>query len=426
MGDVSTGRAIRVGENALGLDVEAIRADFPILDQKINDKPLIYLDNAATSQKPRTVINALIDYYRKYNANIHRGVHALAEQATERYEATRSHVARFLGDIDRERVVFTKGTTEAINLIASSYGVEQVRAGDNVVVTEMEHHANFVPWFHLADSTGAELRRIPITVCGHLDLSRIDDIITDRTRIVAVSHMSNVLGTIVDLQPLIDRAHDVGAIVVIDGAQSVPHFPVDLSALDADFYVFSAHKMLGPTGVGVLVGQREILDAMPPYQYGGSMIQEVRFDRVTYESSPNRFEAGTPNIADVVAFDAALSYLEHLGMDAVRLHERELTRYALRKLQEVPGLELQGPADAEHRGGVFSFTDPDIHPADIGAYLDAKGIAIRAGHHCAQPLLRQMQKVATARASIYVYNDESDIDRLVAALVDMRTYFGVG
>ena len=408
-----------------GLDVARIKADFPILDQKIGRYRLVYLDNAASSQKPRVVINALLDYYRRINANIHRGLHTLAERATAAYEQTREHVAAFVGGVRPEEIIFTRGTTEAINLIAYSWGDQNLDEGDEILVTEMEHHANFIPWFMLARRKKAVLRRIPITVCGHLDLSRLDELITPRTKVVAVSHMSNVLGTINPVADIARLAHERGAIVVCDGAQAAPHLPLDVRALGVDFYAFSAHKMLGPTGVGVLYGRRELLEAMPPFQTGGEMIREVSFERVTWAELPHKFEAGTPNIADVVAFDAALTYLEEIGMENIRRHEMELTRYALDKLSTVDGLEIQGPMEVTQRGGAISFTDPDIHPHDISTFLDARGIAIRAGHHCAQPLMRVLGKVATARASVYLYNDEADIDTLVEALVEMRKYFGV-
>lgn len=407
------------------LDVERIKADFPILDQKIGDYRLVYLDNAATTQKPRSVINALIEYYRKNNANIHRGLHTLAERATGAFEQTRLHVASFIGGVDPHEIIFTSGTTASINLVAQSWGETNVKGVDEILITEMEHHANLVPWIMLAQKKQAILKRIPITVCGHLDLSDLDNLITPRTKIVALSHCSNVLGTINPVETIIKKAHAVGAIVVIDGAQAIPHMPVNVKALDADFYTFSAHKMLGPTGVGVLYGKEELLEIMPPTQFGGEMIREVRFDKVTWNELPHKFEAGTPNIADIVAFDAALSYLEEIGMERIRQHEYQLTKYALEQIASLPGMEIQGPLDAEHRGGAVSFTDPNVHPHDIGQFLDSKGIAIRAGHHCAQPLIRILGKVATARASFYIYNDEQDVDALITALKEMRTYFGV-
>jgi len=407
------------------LDHAVIREDFPILKTEVNGHPLVYLDSAATSQKPRVVINAILEYYRKKNANIHRGLHFLAEEATAAYEKTRQHVARFIGGVDPSQIIFTRGTTEGINLVAYTWGEENIKEGDEIVITEMEHHANLVPWVMLAKKKNAVLKRIPITFCGHLDMSNIDEIITEKTKIVCATHMSNVLGTINPIGELAEKAHAVGALLLADGAQSVPHMAVDVKELDADFYTFSSHKMLGPTGVGILYGKREILEAMPPFNMGGEMIDQVYFDKVTWAELPHKFEAGTPDIADVVAFDAALTYLEELGMDRVRDHEHYLTDYTIKRLGELPGLEIQGPQEAEGRGGAISFTDPDLHPHDISTFLDSKGIAIRAGHHCAQPLLRILGKVATARASLYVYNDESDVDRLVQALTDMRRYFGV-
>ncbi|MEW5796475.1 MAG: cysteine desulfurase [Candidatus Zixiibacteriota bacterium] len=407
------------------LDVAAIKADFPVLNQKVNGYPLVYLDSAASSQKPREVINAILEHYRHNHANIHRGIHTLADRSTQAYENTRSHVARFIGGTEPEEIVFTSGTTDSLNLIAFAWGDLNVHEGDEIVITEMEHHANIVPWYQLAQRRKARLKIIPITVCGHLDLSNINDIITSRTRIVALCHMSNVLGTINPVTEVAAIAHRHGAIVVVDGAQSAPHMSVHIRDLGADFFAFSAHKMLGPTGVGVLWGKRELLEETPPFRTGGEMIREVRFDKVTWNDIPHRFEAGTPNISGVVAFDAALNYLERLGMPAVHHHEMELTKYAFGRLAELPGLEIQGPQDVEQRGGAISFTDPVIHPHDIGTFLDSRGVAIRAGHHCAQPLMRVMGKVATARASFYVYNDKQDIDVLVESLKEMRKYFGV-
>jgi len=405
--------------------VERIKADFPILDQQVNDHRLVYLDNAATSQKPRIVVNALIDYYKKINSNFHRGLHTLAERSTNAYERAREHTASFIGGVAVEEIIFTRGATESINLVSYTWGMENVNEGDEIVVTEMEHHANMVPWFMLARRKKAVLKKIPITVCGHLDLSDLDNIITDRTKVVAVTHMSNVLGTINKLDEIVAKAHAIGAIVVVDGAQAIPHMPVNVKECGADFYAFSSHKMLGPTGVGVLWGRRELLEKMEPFNFGGEMIREVRFERVTWNDLPNKFEAGTPNIADVIAFDAALSYLEELGMENIRQHEMELTEYAIERLSEIKALEIQGPKDVAGRGGAISFTDPNIHPHDISTFLDSRGIAIRAGHHCAQPLMRSMGKLATARASLYIYNDRADVDALIEALVEMRRYFGI-
>lgn len=409
----------------LPLDTSRIKGDFPILEEKINGHRLVYLDSAATSQKPTVVINAILDFYRYKNANIHRGIHSLAEKATAAYEHTRQRVAHFIGDVDPEEVIFTRGTTEGINLLAFSWGEDNIAEGDEIVITEMEHHANLVPWVILAQKKKAILKRIPITLCGHLDLSNIDEIITPKTKLLALTHMSNVLGTVNPVAELTELAHRQGAIVLADGAQAVPHMAVDVKALGVDFYAFSSHKMLGPTGVGVLYGKRALLEAMPPFNMGGEMIREVRFDRITWNDIPHKFEAGTPDIGNVVAFEAALTYLEELGMDKIREHEIALTKYAIGRLSEIDGLEIQGPQEAELRGGAISFTDHDIHPHDISTFLDTKGIAIRAGHHCAQPLMRILGKTATARASLYIYNDEADIDALIDALIDMRRYFGV-
>ncbi len=421
----TTNKATPIGANTSALDIEKIKADFPILNEKVNGHRLVYLDSAATAQKPRVVINAILDYYRKINANIHRGLHTLAEQSTEAFEATRKHTARYIGDVRPEEVIFTRGATESVNLVAYTWGEAFIREGDEIVITEMEHHANFVPWVMLAQRKKALIKRIPITVCGHLDLSDIDRIITPRTKLVAVSHVSNVLGTINPVAELAVLAKQVGAVVLADGAQAVPHMPVNVKELGVDFYVFSAHKMLGPTGVGVLWGRRDLLEAMPPFNFGGEMIRKVSFEEITFNDLPWKFEAGTPNIAGVVAFEAALTYLESLGMEKVRQHEVTLTKYAIDKLSELKGLEIQGPLDAAVRGGAISFTDPNIHPHDISTFLDSKGIAIRAGHHCAQPLMRALGRIATARASLYIYNDESDVDALCESLVEMRKYFGV-
>jgi cysteine desulfurase/selenocysteine lyase len=418
-------RTVSIIGKPMGLDVERIKADFPILVEPINGHRLVYLDSAATSQKPRVVINAILDYYRKSNANVHRGLHVLAERATESYEKTRRHVAQFMGGVDPHEIVFTRGATESINLVAYAWGETNIREGDEIVITEMEHHSNLVPWVILAQRKKATLKRIPITVCGHVDLSTIDEVITSRTRLVAVCHMSNVLGTIAPMAEIIAVAKRNGAVVLADGAQAAPHMPVNLKTLGVDFYVFSSHKMLGPTGVGVLWGRRALLEAMPPFNFGGEMIREVSYERITWNDLPHKFEAGTPNIADVAAFDAALTYLEELGMENVRAHEMELTKYAIEQLSAIPGIEIQGPQEPEQRGGAISFTDPNIHPHDISTFLDSKGIAIRAGHHCAQPLVRALGKVATARASLYVYNDHRDIDALCDALLEMRKYFGV-
>ncbi|MCH8026649.1 MAG: cysteine desulfurase [candidate division Zixibacteria bacterium] len=414
-----------MADNSSKLCARTIKADFPVLSQDINGHKLVYLDNAASSQKPQTVIDELSRFYSEDNANIHRGLHTLAERSTNAYESTRKRVAKFIGCQNPEEVILNSGTTAAINLIAYSWGEEHINEGDEIVITEMEHHANLIPWVILAKRKKAVLKRIPITSDGRLNLDSIEKIITDKTKIVALSHMSNVLGTINPVSEIAEIAHKHGAVVVADGAQAVPHMPVNVTELGVDFYTFSAHKMLGPTGVGVLWGKKELLEKMQPFMTGGEMIREVHFDKVTWANIPHRFEPGTPNIAGVIGFAAAIDYLEKIGMDKIRQHEIEITQYALEKLSKINKLEIQGPTDPQIRGAAISFTDSDIHPHDISTFLDSKGIAIRAGHHCAQPLLRILGKVATARASFYIYNDEADVDRLVEAIIEMKKYFGV-
>jgi cysteine desulfurase/selenocysteine lyase len=407
-----------------GLDVNRIKADFPILSRLVHDHRLVYLDNAATTQKPQAVIDAISDYYSRHNANVHRGLHALSDEATEAYEKSRRHAADFVGGVSEEQMIFTRGATEAINLVAYTWGEQNLKAGDEIILSEMEHHANLVPWVILAKKKGAVIKTVPFTGDGYLDLDAYDRLLSPCTRLVAVTHMSNVLGTINPVQEIVRRAHQRGAVTVIDGAQAAPHLAVNVGAIDPDFYVFSAHKMLGPTGVGVLYGRRELLESIPPFNMGGEMIREVTFDRVTWNELPHKFEAGTPNIADVIAFDAALSYLEEIGMDTIRSHEKKLTEYAIHRLSELGDLQIHGPKNIDHRGGVISFVDANVHPHDISTFLDSKGIAIRAGHHCAQPLVKKLGHVATSRASLYIYNDEKDIDALYEALVEMGRFFG--
>ncbi len=406
------------------LNVAAIRGDFPILSREVHGRRLVYLDNAATTQKPRIVLDALARYYEHTNANVHRGIHTLAEEATAAYEAVRARTARFLGAPDPRGVVFTRNATEGINLVARSWVEPRLTQGDEIVLSEMEHHSNLVPWIILAKRTGAVLRHIPITDQGHLDLTRLDAMITPRTRLVSVTHASNVLGTINPIAEIAAAAHAHGVRLLVDGAQSVPQMPVDARALGADFLVFSAHKMVGPTGVGVLWARPELLEEAEPMLGGGEMIREVRLDDATWNEIPWKFEAGTPNVGGVVAFGAALEYLEGLGMDAIRAHEVELTRYALGRLSDLERLRVYGPPEAEARTGVVSFSDESIHPHDLATILDLYGVAIRAGHHCAQPLMRRLGVPATARASLYLYNDRSDVDALVAGLLEARSYFG--
>jgi cysteine desulfurase/selenocysteine lyase len=405
-------------------DLEKVRRDFPILSREVHGHTLVYLDNAATTQKPRAVIDALVHFYETSNANVHRGVHTLGEEATDAYEQTRAHAARFLGAARPEEIVFTRGTTEAINLVASSWGLDALQPGDEIVVSELEHHSNIVPWQRLAARTGAHLRWISIGADGTLDMEAARVLIGPATRLVAITGMSNVLGTITPVQELAALSHAQGALLLVDGAQSAAHLPTDVRDLDCDFLAMSGHKLLGPTGVGVLYGRATLLEAMEPYQGGGSMIETVTLDGATWAEVPAKFEAGTPNIADVAAFDAALSYLDGLGMNAVRAHDRELTDYALQALSDLPGVHLLGPRDAAVRGGNISFTIDDVHPHDVGTFLDYQGIAVRAGHHCAQPLMRCLDVVATVRASFAPYTTEQEIDRLVDGLRACQRYFG--
>src|SRR5215207_3054803 len=385
----------------MNMDSDTIRADFPILARQVHGKPLVYLDNAATSQKPRQVIQALVDYYEGYNANIHRGVHALAEEATERYEGARLKVARFIGAPSTRSIIFTRNTTEAINLVAYTLGREKVGPGDEILITRMEHHSNVVPWQMLAQEKGATVRYIEFDENGVIDPEAVRQLVTDRTKILAITQMSNVLGTINPVAEIARIAHQAGAYVLIDGAQSVPHMPVNVVELDCDFMAFSSHKMLGPTGVGVLYGKEEILEAMPPFLGGGEMIDRVYDDHSTYNELPWKFEAGTPNIGDVIAFGAAIDYLSNLGMERVREHERELVAYAIEALGDIPEITLYGPKNAGQRGGVAAFNFGEIHAHDVGTILDYEGIAIRVGHHCCQVLMRHLDIAGTARASFY-------------------------
>jgi cysteine desulfurase / selenocysteine lyase len=403
-------------------DVDNIRRDFPIFDRRIDGKKLVYLDNAATSQKPRQVIQTLTEYYERHNANIHRGVHHLAEEATAAYEEARQKVARFLGAPDTAGLIFTRGTTEAINLVAYAWGRKFLREGDEVVLTEAEHHSNLVPWQLTARATGATLRFIPIREDSTLDMEEAERLIGPRTRLVGCIHASNVLATINPVEELTRMAHDAGALMLVDGAQSAPHLPVDMEKLGCDFFACSGHKMLGPTGVGLLWGRPEILEDMDPFMGGGEMIREVRLDHSTWNDLPYKFEAGTMNIAQAVGLGAATDYLDKLGMQNVREHERRLGEYAYRRLSEIEGITVYGPK--KDRTGLISFSLPDVHPHDLSQLLDDKGIAIRSGHHCAQPLMRRLGVAATARASFYLYNNEEEVDALVEVLVHAREFFG--
>ena len=404
-------------------DVASIRNDFPILQRKVHGKPLVYLDNAATSQKPQQVIAALQTYYTRYNANIHRGLHSLAEEATTAYEAVREQMARFLRAPSPRGIVFTRNATEAINLFANAWGRANLKPGDQIVLTEMEHHSNLVPWQLIAKATGAQLAFIKITDEGLLDLETLGPLLRKPTKVVSVTLMSNVLGTITPVPQIAELAHRHGALVVVDGAQAVPHLPVDVRALGADVLVCSAHKMLGPTGVGVLWAREELLERMDPFLGGGEMISDVQLTSSTWAEIPWKFEAGTQNIADVIAFGEALRYLERLGMENIRLHEIELVGYALTTLGAIDGLTLYGPRNLTLRGGAVSFNLEGLHPHDVGTALDTEGIAVRAGHHCAKPLMRRLGLTATARASFYLYNTREEVDRLAEALQATQAFF---
>jgi cysteine desulfurase/selenocysteine lyase len=395
------------------------RADFPLLAMQPD---LHYLDSAATSQKPRVVLDAMMDYYTHDNANPHRGAYALSARATECYHRARERVARFVGVRDTDRLIFTRGTTESLNLVAAAWGRTNVRAGDEIVVTGLEHHANFVPWQQVANEAGAKLVICRLTGDGRVDVDHFRSLVGARTKVVAFSHVSNALGTINPVAELSAIARRAGAVVVIDGAQAAPHLPLVLDDLDVDFYAFSGHKMLGPMGCGVLVGKRELLEAMPPYQTGGDMIEFVGDERSSWNVLPHKFEAGTPNVADAVGLAAACEYLDRVGMDAVRRHEQLITALASDRLAAVPDVRIYGPPPAD-RSGVVSFTIGDIHPHDLATILDEAGVCIRAGHHCAQPLMRRLNVPATARASFYLYSDESDVDALVAGVEHAREVF---
>ncbi|HET7028156.1 MAG TPA: cysteine desulfurase [Candidatus Limnocylindrales bacterium] len=408
------------------LDAEAIRRDFPILSTTVHGKPLVYLDSAATSQKPQVVIDAIEDFYRGYNANVHRGIYEIGERATAAYEHARATVGRFINAPEAHEVVFTRNATEAINLVAYSWGRKNISRGDAIVLTEMEHHANLVPWQLLAQEKDADLEFIPITDDGVLRLDVLDVLLRLRPKLVAFTHVSNTLGTINPVREIVDRAHEAGALVLVDGAQAVPHVPVDVQALGADFYAFSGHKMLGPTGSGALWARRELLEAMPPFLGGGEMIREVHLRRSDWNDIPWKFEAGTPDIAGAIGLGVAADYLMGIGMDRVREHERELVAYALDVLRrEFPSLELYGPRDPDLRGGVVPFNVPGVHPHDVAQVLDRSAIAVRAGHHCTMPLHQRLDLSATARASFNVYSTKADIDALVEGLHDVYRLFGV-
>jgi cysteine desulfurase / selenocysteine lyase len=396
------------------LNIDQIRADFPVLHQQVNKAPLIYFDNAATTQKPKAVMDALTAYYEQDNANIHRGIHTLAERATTAYELTRKKLASYLNAPSTDQIIFTSGTTAGINLVAQTFGRSQISKGDQIIVSNLEHHSNIVPWQMIAEERGAEIKVIPVSDAGVLDIEALKALLNPKVKLVAVNHVSNAIGTINPIAEIIQLSHAVGAKVLIDGAQSVAHLAVDVQALDLDFFVFSAHKLFGPTGVGVLYGKRELLEAMPPYQGGGEMIKEVSFDGTTYNELPYKFEAGTPNIADVIAFGAALDYVQAIPTEALAAQEEALLVYATEKLQAIPGLRIVGTAP--EKIAVISFVIDGVHPQDIGVLLDKFGIAIRTGHHCAQPLMQRYDLVGTCRASFSFYNTFEEIDRFVLCL----------
>jgi cysteine desulfurase/selenocysteine lyase len=405
------------------IDTRSVRQDFPILQQTMNGHPLVYLDSAASSQKPLAVIQAMDEYYRTYHSNVHRGIYQMSERATEAYEEARRKIARFINARSWREVIFTRNATEAINLVAYSWGRRNLKAGDTILLTEVEHHANIVPWQQLAAETGARVAFIPVDEQICCDMCAFEALLDERVKLVAFTQMSNVLGTIPPVGEFVTRARAVGAVVLLDGAQGVPHLPTDVQALDVDFLAVSGHKMLGPTGIGFLYGKRSLLEAMPPFLTGGDMIRRVTWERSEWNELPYKFEAGTPAIADAIGLGAAVDYLTGLGMPNVRQHEIEITRYALERLGQVEGMRLYGPLDAEARGGAVAFNLGDIHAHDLASILDREGIAIRAGHHCAMPLHQKLGVPATARASFYVYNEPSEVDRLVDVLNTARRLF---
>lgn len=405
--------------------LQQIRKDFPILNQKVNDEPLVYLDNAATSQKPNQVIDEIVRYYQNDNANTRRGVHTLGERATEEFEAARQKVQQFINAKESREIIFTKGATDSLNLVASTYGEDNIEAGDEIVISVMEHHSNLIPWQQLANRKKAVLKYIGLTADGQLDMADARKQITDKTKIVSIVHASNVLGVTNDIKQLAKIAHAHNAIMVADGAQAVPHMSVDVQDLDVDFYAFSGHKMLAPMGIGVLYGKADLLKAMSPYQYGGEMIDFVEKYQSTWTDIPWKFEAGTQNVSGAVGLSKAIDYLSGIGMENVENYEKELVSYVLPKLLEIDGLTVYGPQDADHHSGVISFNLKGLHPHDVATALDMDGVAIRAGHHCAQPLMKYLNLVATARASFYIYNNKQDADELIQAICDTKEFFKV-
>lgn len=405
------------------MNVQEIRKLFPILDQEVNGKPLVYLDSAATSQKPVQVIEAINRYYREYNSNVHRGVHTLGTRATDGYEGAREKVRKFINAKSMQEIIFTRGTTTSLNTVARSYGEANLHQGDEIVITYMEHHSNIIPWQQVAKKTGATLKYLPLQPDGTISLDDVRTTVTANTKIVSVMHVSNVLGTINPIKEIAKIAHENGAIMVVDGAQSVPHMKIDVQDLDCDFLAFSGHKMCGPTGIGVLYGKKQLLEKMEPIEFGGEMIDFVDLYDSTWKELPWKFEGGTPIIAGAIGLGAAIDFLEEVGLEQILVHEHRLAAYAVEKMSTIEGITIYGPKDPKNRAGVVTFNISDVHPHDVATVLDAEGIAVRAGHHCAQPLMKWLKASATARASFYLYNSEEEIDKLVSGLVKTKEYF---
>lgn len=405
------------------IDSEKIASDFPILKRKINNNNLIYFDNAATSQKPIQVIESITNFYTSSNANIHRGVHTLSMEATNLYDRAKERVAEFINSNDSESIIFTRGTTESINLVAETWGKANLDENSEIVITELEHHSNIVPWQELIKETNSKLKYIPIKQDGTLDLSNLDQIINSNTKLVSITHVSNGIGTINNIKNIIKKAKDVGAITLIDAAQSAPHMPIDVNELECDFLAFSGHKLLGPTGIGVLYGNKKLLEEMPAYQKGGDMILEVTYQKSSWADVPFKFEAGTPNIAGAIGLKSAIEYLMNLSMEEIRNHEIEITEYAYEKMMNINGIEILGPENIDERAGLISFNIPGVHPHDLGTFLDSKGIAIRTGHHCAMPLIKKLGSHSSARASFYIYNTKKEIDKFITEINNSMKYF---
>ena len=410
------------------INIDQIRNDFPILSRKINGHQLVYLDNAATTHKPRSVINSLVDFYENHNSNVHRGVHTLSMEATDKFEEAREKISKFINSQTSQSIIWTRNASESLNIISYSWGNKNIGEGDEILLSPMEHHSNLIPWQELVRTKGAKIKFLSLNIDGTLDLSNIDELITQKTKLVSIVHVSNALGTINPVKELCEKAHQVGALFVLDGAQSVPHMSVDVQDIGCDFFVFSGHKMMGPTGIGVLYGKMEILEEMDPVFTGGEMVLEVTYEKASWADIPMRFEAGTPNIADSIALGTAVDYLQNIGMENIHDYEKNITSYALKKFNtlESEGVTLFGPKSSDQKGAVFSFHIPNIHPHDLGTILDGMGIAVRTGHHCAMPLIKSLGVSATARASFYVYNTIEEVDTLIDGIKSAIRYFGDG